>query len=179
VHSLLEQIARLRITLDWDDVRTELRKQNARITATIRAAGVGPQQAAQIAQQALDIALNATRDSAGQWILSPHETAQSEVRLASVVDNEVRNIQVDRLFRAGATPLSEGNDHWWIIDYKSAQSADVNGSERSLILERLRPLFAPQIAAYAEVLRKLHGPTAKINAGLYYPRMSLLDWWEI
>lgn len=179
VHSLLEQIARLRITLDWDDVRAALRKQNARVAVTIRAAGVGQQQAAQIAQQALDIALNATRDSAGQWILSPHETAQSEVRLASVVDNEVRNVQVDRLFRAGATPLGGGTDHWWIIDYKSAQSADGSGSDRSLVLERLRPLFAPQIAAYAEVLRKLHGPTAKINAGLYYPRMSLLDWWEI
>jgi hypothetical protein len=46
-------------------------------------------------------------------------------------------------------------------------------------LARLRPLFAPQLEAYARVLRNLHGEDAIIRAGLYYPRRSLLDWWEI
>jgi hypothetical protein len=40
-------------------------------------------------------------------------------------------------------------------------------------------LFAPQLATYADVLRKLHGADAPIRAGLYYPRMLLFDWWEI
>ena len=80
--------------------------------------------------------------------------------------------------RAGAAPLSNVGDHWWIVDYKTAQSDGGDKSNPALILERLRPLFAPQIQAYATVLRKLHGPAARINAGLYYPRMSLFDWWE-
>jgi len=42
-----------------------------------------------------------------------------------------------------------------------------------------RPLFAPQLQAYAQILRNLHGPDATIRAGLYYPRMLLLDWWEL
>jgi hypothetical protein len=46
-------------------------------------------------------------------------------------------------------------------------------------LAKLRPLFAPQIQEYAAMLRKLHGTDAPIRAGLYYPRMLLLDWWEL
>lgn len=177
-HSLLEQLARMRSTLDWNAVRTALPDFGGRITAAIRAAGVNPQQAAELAQQAIDIALNAANDPIGQWILSPRADAQSEVRLAGVVDNEVRNIQIDRVFRSGAAPLSDDGNHWWIVDYKTAHSDGGTDSNPALILDRLRPLFAPQIQAYAAVLRKLHGPAAKINAGLYYPRMSLFDWWE-
>jgi len=29
------------------------------------------------------------------------------------------------------------------------------------------------------VLRSLHGVDAVIRAGLYYPRMLALDWWEV
>jgi hypothetical protein len=47
------------------------------------------------------------------------------------------------------------------------------------VLPKLRPLFAPQLEAYAEVLRNLHGKDSHLCAGLYYPRMLLLDWWEL
>jgi hypothetical protein len=43
----------------------------------------------------------------------------------------------------------------------------------------LRTLFAPQLVTYGRILRNLLGADAVIRAGLYYPRMSLLDWWEI
>ena len=43
----------------------------------------------------------------------------------------------------------------------------------------MREIFAPQVNAYAELLRKLHGADAPIRAGLYYPRMFLFDWWEL
>ena len=46
-------------------------------------------------------------------------------------------------------------------------------------LPKLREFFAPQLEAYAEVLRNLHGSGAPVRAGLYYPRMLLFDWWEI
>ena len=39
--------------------------------------------------------------------------------------------------------------------------------------------FAPQLEAYAAILRNLHGKSALFRAALYYPRMSLLDWWEV
>ena len=46
-------------------------------------------------------------------------------------------------------------------------------------MPKLHSLFAPQIEAYAQVLRNLRGQDAVIRAGLYYPRMVLLDWWEL
>ncbi len=179
VHSLLEEAARLREMLNWDETRLELAKSQARAVAQVRSAGVDQRQANQFAQQAIEIALNATRDSTGQWILSPHADAASEVRWAGVINGGMRTVQVDRVFRAGKTALSEGGDCWWIVDYKTAHASDLDGSSPETVLPQLHTLFAPQLHAYAEVLRKLHGNDVQINAGLYYPRMLLFDCWEI
>jgi ATP-dependent exoDNAse (exonuclease V) beta subunit len=83
---------------------------------------------------------------------------------------------VDRIFRAGTQPQSEGEECWWVIDYKTAHTET---EAPAAALAQLRPIFAPQLAAYAEVLRKLHGKEEKIRAGLYYPRLGQFDWWEL
>ena len=64
----------------------------------------------------------------------------------------------------------------WIIDYKTAHADNLDPAAS---LSQLRPFFAPQLEAYAKVLRSLHGADSVIRAGLYYPRMLLLDWWEL
>jgi ATP-dependent exoDNAse (exonuclease V) beta subunit len=179
VHSLLEQIARLRENLDWDKTRSAIASGQAKVAAEIRSAGLDPDQANRIAKQALEIALKATHDPAGQWILSPHDEAASEVRWAGVVKGEVRTVQIDRVFRASATPMSKEGECWWIVDYKTAHASEIEKADAPDVLQRLRALFAPQLQTYAEVLRKLHGERAQIHAGLYYPRMLLFDWWEI
>jgi ATP-dependent exoDNAse (exonuclease V) beta subunit len=176
VHALLEQLAQLRTTNDWNAARAALGRLEPRIAAQVRASGVDPAQAVKIAAQALALALNASRDPNGQWILSPHADAVSEVRWAGVVAGLLSTVRADRVFRAGLTPRSEGQQAWWIVDYKTAHADDL---DPSAALPQLRPLFAPQLEAYAEVLRKLHGPNAPIRAALYYPRMLLLDWWDI
>ncbi len=104
-----------------------------------------------------------------------HLDEASEVRWTGVIAGNLRTVQVDRLFRAGLNPLSTGNEAWWIIDYKTAH-ADI--SDPTAALPLLRATFAPQLEAYAAVLANLHGKNTTIRAGLYYPRMSLLDWWE-
>jgi len=43
----------------------------------------------------------------------------------------------------------------------------------------LRRVFAPQLEVYAKFLRNLHGADAAVRGSLYYPRMGLLDWWEM
>jgi ATP-dependent exoDNAse (exonuclease V) beta subunit len=175
VHTLLEDLARLREKLDWDSARNALRNREPGIAAQVRTAGIDPSKAAQIAAQALGCVLGASHDPVGSWILSPHAAAASEPRWASVVAGRLHTVQVDRVFRAGAKPQEEGEDCWWIVDYKTAQVEDGN----SAAVTQLRPLFAPQLEAYAEVLRKLHGQGEKIRAGLYYPRMAQFDWWEL
>ncbi len=176
VHKLLEELARLRVTQDWDTVCAALTQFEPRIVAQVRAAGVKQGHAKSIAATAFDIALKASNDAHGRWILSPHADAASEAAWTSVVAGKLRSVRVDRIFRAGLEPGSEGDDAWWIIDYKTAHA---DGLEPSVALPELRRLFAPQLATYAAVLRNLHGKHSPIRAGLYYPRMLLLDWWEI
>jgi ATP-dependent exoDNAse (exonuclease V) beta subunit len=175
VHRLLEELARLRETLDWNSAGEALQRFQPRIAAQVRAVGIKQSKAAEIAAQALQFALNASHDPVGQWILSPRLNAESEVRWAGVVAGSLRTVRVDRIFRAGRAPISEGEDCWWIIDYKTAHA---DHADPAAELPELRALFAPQLEAYAEVLRNLHGKDASIRAGLYYPRMVLLDWWE-
>ena len=176
VHKLLEEIARLRIARNWPSARAGLEQYRSRILAQIRSAGVSPAQAASIATQAYEFVLKASQDPHGQWILSPHVEAASETGWAGVVAGNLRLVRVDRLFRAGPEPFVEGDDCWWIIDFKTAHADNLAPAAK---LQEFRTTFAPQLEMYAAVLRNLHGADARLRAGLYYPRMSLLDWWEI
>jgi len=176
VHSLLEETARLRTTLGWPATREALLQRQPRIIAQLRAAGLRPSQAESVAARAIESALAAARDPHGQWLLSPHAEAASEAAFAGVLGGAVRTVRVDRLFRAGLEPLVEGSDAWWIVDYKTAYANDL---DPAVALPELRRLFAPQLETYAAILRRFHGADALLRAALYYPRMSLFDWWEI
>jgi ATP-dependent exoDNAse (exonuclease V) beta subunit len=176
VHTLLEELALLRTRLDWEAARSSLRPFEPRTAAQVRAIGVNQTQSSQIASEALQLALKASHDPIGSWILSPHSGAASEASWAGVVANQLHLVRVDRVFQAGPTPGAKGEDCWWIIDYKTTYAGNLDPAEA---LPRLRELFAPQLEAYAGILRNLHGGDAQLIAGLYYPRMALLDWWEI
>jgi ATP-dependent exoDNAse (exonuclease V) beta subunit len=176
VHALLEELARLRAKLDWPAARSALRHFDSRIAAQLCGLGVDPPQAEHMAAQALQHALNASSDPIGSWILSPHLSAVSEAGWTGVVAGQLRTVRTDRVFQAGAEPGSDGDDCWWIIDYKTAHAENI---DPALALPEFRALFAPQIEAYAQILTSLRGPGAPVRAGLYYPRMAAFDWWEI
>jgi len=176
VHALFEELSRLRATGDWPAARTAIQHCEPRIAAQARASGLDPAQASQIAAQAVQLALKASLDPIAQWILSPHADAASELRWAGVVAGSLRAVQVDRVFRAGLNPRSEGREAWWIVDYKTAHADHL---DPAAALPELRELFAPQLEAYATVLRNLHGQDTVLRAALYYPRMLMLDWWEL
>ena len=176
VHKLLEELARLRFSLDWDASLAALENIRPRITAMVRATGISITRAEEVASQAFDIARSASRDSFGQWILSPNSEAVSESGWAGIAGGDLRLVRVDRLFRAGLEPLKAGENALWIIDYKTAH-ADKFDTQSAL--PAFRAIYAPQLQAYADVLRNLYGSQVQLRAGLYYPRMSLFDWWEI
>jgi ATP-dependent exoDNAse (exonuclease V) beta subunit len=176
VHALLEELARLRLSHDWPAARSALHNFEPRIAARLRSLGIDLAQAATLASGALQLALNASDDPTAQWILSPHTGAAAEVRWAGVIGSSVSTVRVDRVFRAGLIPQSDGEQAWWIVDYKAAH-ADVPAP--SAALPGLRTLFAPQVETYARILRNLQGRDTIIRAGLYYPRMLLFDWWAI
>ena len=176
VHKLLEELARLRAGHEWAEARVALEQFRPRILSLVRSAGLAPAQAEKIASQAFDCAFGASHDKLGQWILSPHADALSESDWAGVVNGDLRRIRVDRLFRARPEPLGMGDQALWIIDYKTAH---VDRPDPEKILPAFRIAFEPQLKMYAALLRNLYGPDSPIRAGLYFPRMSLFDWWEI
>jgi ATP-dependent exoDNAse (exonuclease V) beta subunit len=176
VHSLFEELARLRATNDWQASRGALGKFQPRIAAQIRAVGIAPLEAEKIAANAFQLVHDASLDSTAQWILLPHADAASEVCWTGVVAGRLSTVRIDRVFRAGLTPQSDGQNAWWIVDYKTAHGDNL---DPAVALPQLRALFAAQLEAYAKVLRNLHGADAIVRAGLYYPRMILLDWWEL
>jgi ATP-dependent exoDNAse (exonuclease V) beta subunit len=177
VHAFLEELSRLRIELDWEAARSALQKFEPRIAANVRATGVDRRTSSNIAAEALQLALDASHTPQGRWILSPHADSESEVRWAGIVAGGLRTVRVDRVFRAGLVPAEGGEQAWWIIDYKTTY-AD-HGDDPASALSQLRPLFAPQLESYAQILRNLHGQDATLRAGLYYPRMLQFDWWEL
>jgi ATP-dependent exoDNAse (exonuclease V) beta subunit len=176
VHTLLEELARLRTKLDWEAARAALLRLEPGIVAQARAVGLDEPVAARIAAEAHQLVLKASHKPIGSWILSPHAGAASEAGWTGVVRGGLRSVQVDRVFQAGPSPCTEGEDCWWIVDYKTAHADNMDPAQA---LPELRQLFAPQVEAYSELLRKLHSAETRILAGLYYPRMLLLDWWEL
>ena len=180
VHALLQQFAQLLVSQTRETALATLTRQQPRIAATIRAAGVEQATASRIAAQAMQIVFQAAGDPLAQWILTPHADAASEARWTGVVAGSLRTVQVDRVFRAGPAPqtiaASPGEETWWIIDYKTAHE---DGLDAASALPGLRRQFAAQIEAYAAVLRNLRGARIRLCGGLYYPRMALFDYWQL
>jgi ATP-dependent exoDNAse (exonuclease V) beta subunit len=182
VHELFQHLAQLLAAETNAVARKSLARMQPRIAANLRAFGIDTGQADRMAAQALEMVLRAADDPRAQWIQAAHADAASEARWTGVVAGGLRTVQVDRVFRAGPTPQSaDDNSTWWIIDYKTAdyKTAQGDGLDLNSALAELRGEFAPQIEAYAKVLRNLHGADATVRGGLYYPRMVLFDWWEL
>jgi ATP-dependent exoDNAse (exonuclease V) beta subunit len=190
VHALLQDLAGRLITEPREVALAALAREQPRISALIRAVGIDSAQSNRMAAQAIEIVRQATADSLAQWILAPHHDAANEVRWTGVVAGSLRTVQVDRVFRAAPIPElattsthdgplrkdTRPEDTWWIIDYKTTHGA---GPGTAALLPELRRQFAPQIEAYATVLRNLRGVDIQICGGLYYPRMALFDWWPL
>ncbi len=182
VHELFQRFAESRVTQTQEAAQASLASLAPRIAARLRASGIDAAEAGRIAAQALEIVRRAADDPQARWILGPHADGANEARWTGIVSGKLRTVRVDRVFRAGPTPhIRDSENTWWIIDYKPAEckNAEKNGPELKAELSELRRIFAPQIEAYATVLRNLHGIEARVCGGLYYPRMLLLDWWEL
>lgn len=119
-------------------------------------------------------------DAEARWILEEHPGAESESSWTGRnLDGSLRNLRADRIFRGGARPLEPGDACLWIVDYKT--SVPRGGESAEEFLARERALYAPQLLAYARVLRAAKGDDGPMRLALYYPRLESgqrLDWWE-
>ena len=143
-----------------------------RVQAVLRSAGVSPNTAAQLTREVLAALHKTLNSDIGAWILHPHPAGATEFALISVADRR-QSIRLDRTFRAGPEPLAPGQDHLWIIDFKTASHSD---SGLQNFLTRQRELYAPQLEQYAQIMRN-RNPETEVRVALYYPSIAHLDWW--
>src|ERR1019366_8484348 len=110
-----------------------------RLLAELRASGISLSEAGKIVEEAYKVTLRAAVEPIGRWILAPHKNAASEVRWTGLLSGELRQVQlrqvqVDGLFKGGNKPLSRADEPaepvWWIIDYKSGASTETLTSEQ-------------------------------------------------
>lgn len=120
-------------------------------------------------------ALTATlHDPHGLWILSAHKDASSEHALTSWQE-ELSNLRLDRIFRAGPEPLQPGDQYLWIVDYKTTRNTSLQRNE-FLLQERAK--YAAQLETYGRTVLPVTD-AAHIRLGLYYPLLAEFIWWPM
>ncbi len=169
VHSLLQRLGSDLQTIDPSALRP-------RAHSLLRAAALTGEALRSATDTVTNLLLACAADPVCQWILAPHPDAQSEASWSGTLPGEgarLRTLRADRIFRAGPSPHTEGSEFFWIIDYKTGSA-----TPGALFLASERALYAPQLNAYARVLRALHGADISLRLGLYYPAITTLDWWD-
>lgn len=110
---------------------------------------------------------NIMADQKGRWILSPHLNSCSELTLTYVVENEYKQIVIDRTF------IDEDGIRW-IIDYKTT---DYFGEDLEEFLDHEVIAHRPQLDCYAQVMHQLE-PNRPIQLGLYFPLLAAWREWK-
>jgi ATP-dependent exoDNAse (exonuclease V) beta subunit len=174
IHALLERLSRLFVKnsgISGTEIRALLQPQ---ASAMLRAAALPTEQTATTLADILAASESAAADPVGRWLLSPHSGAQSEASWTGWVDGRLLTLRADRVFRAGAEPLQEGMDCFWVVDYKTSS---YSGSDVAGFIAEQRAFYEPQLASYGTALRKLHGEELQLRFGLYFPRIGRLEYW--
>jgi len=145
-----------------------------RITAFLRSHGLSPHAVEQLSARVQNALYSTLRDPAGVWVLSNHKDGFSERALTSWQD-ELSNVRLDRVFRAGPEPFAPGEDYLWIVDYKTTP---FTSSSKEEFLAREQEKYAAQLETYARTMLDTVAP-ASIRLGLYYPLLPGLTWWAL
>ena len=191
IHAFLEHLARLRVRMSVEKAAVAMEDEMPGIVAEIRSHGLPLPAAERLVQDALAVARGALMHPVGAWVLAPYPDAVAEARWTGLVRtgeaDSLRTLRPDRVFLAAAPEtLGLGSAPvWWIIDYKTSHADAKNGAEQDF-LESHRLQHIDQLAAYAQMLRRLHGRDSvleadgdalEVRAGIYYPRLQLFDHW--
>jgi ATP-dependent helicase/nuclease subunit A len=170
LHALFESLA----SLPSEDARRDIQKSlphwKTAATAMLHHAGLHHRELDAELKAILAMLRAATSDPEGHWILGRRPFARSESSWTVTDDSAQKILRCDRVFLAGAEPLSEGEDHLWIVDYKTAE-----GDTTFLVDEQKR--YEPQLQSYAAALREATASTLPVRLALYYPALPRLLWW--
>ncbi len=171
VHAFLEVVTkRLAHGVSTEEMLKEVAGWEQRISTVLRGDGLSSARAVRLASRVRLAIENMLRDAEGLWILGAREEAFSEFALTSWTEAR-RSVRLDRIFRAGATPLATGDECLWIVDYKTTTHG-ADGVEEFLTGERAK--YGAQMEAYALMMKQA---SHEVRMGLYYPMLPRLVWW--
>ncbi len=182
VHGLLEDLTGL-VGISGDgisgEVVQEVRGWRERAFTLLRAFGQARAEAESQSAEVVNALLGVLGDATGRWILGARAGAETEVSWSAWTHHEdggetVKTLRGDRIFYAGETPGSAGETHLWIVDYKTARAG---GAGIDAFLQEEKEKYQPQLEAYAEVMRKVHGESVPVRLALYYPLLKRMVWW--
>ena len=173
VHALLEySVNRIASGSSVSDLERELSNHwHPRIRALLLAQGVAPGDLPRGADRVRNAMERTLASPVGQWILDKHPESSSEFAVTEWV-NAPRRSRVDRIFRAGERPLSEGLSQRWIVDYKTSTPGHTSLTE---FFGNEQAQHRGQLERYAAVLR--NGGETEITLGLWFPLLARLVWW--
>jgi ATP-dependent helicase/nuclease subunit A len=172
LHSFLEQVARRRAEGDdWAMLQAWARATGPRIERLLLAGGVPPSRVSRYAPNVLQLLQTALASENGRWILDSHPHALTEYPITAWNGEACTSFRVDRVFPAGSAPLSEGESHWWIVDYKSAALA---GKQLEAFMTTQTAAYAEQMLRYAHALRAALNDARPIRCALYFPALDLI-----
>jgi len=162
VHRWLQRIAEDGLA-GWDAARVRALRQAFRdelVACGLEADAVeaAAERVAAILGQTLD-------DPRGRWLLSPHDAAESELRLTGADADTIVNIVMDRTF-------VDEHGVRWIVDYKTGGH---EGADSEAFLDREQERYRTQLERYAALMKARDGRPIKL--GLYFPLLK--GWREI
>ncbi len=183
IHSVLELLAvRIAAGTPASELPGQLPELTPRISTLLRSNGLPPAEVDRLTRDARTALEHLLRDPDGVWVLSAHADSAAELALTAQGSADWRegadltSVRVDRTFRAGAAPHSPGEDHLWIVDYKTAAHGS-KGVDEFLASERA--IYAPQLENYAQILARTQGVApSQIRLGLYFAAIPRLLWWH-
>jgi ATP-dependent exoDNAse (exonuclease V) beta subunit len=159
MHSELERLARLG-TAAIPDL-----PQRQRVCALrLRELGIEPAAADQSAGRVVARLTALVDEEQARWLLfTTHPQAASEVALSGLLDGELRNVVIDRMF-------VDANGTRWIVDYKTGVHGG-GGIEEFIARERQR--YTAQLGAYARLAARLG--KEPVRTALYFPWLGVFS----
>lgn len=175
VHSFMELLADDLASGDSSaDLLIEIEGWDDRIITVLRSHGLSPKAAEELTGPVKRALASTLNDPVGLWILSAHKDAFSEQALTSWQE-DLTNLRIDRVFRAGSEPLLPGDSCLWIVDYKTTSCTNKDVEE---FLSQEQQKYAAQLETYGKTM--LAGTeTASMRLGLYYPMIPAFRWWTM
>ena len=180
IHAFLEPLAHiLQRNVEESAVKQAIERLEHPIRLQLQQSGHQIRDAQAEARHIQAILQNVAGDAPGRWLLSAHAVPVSgsgfEVPLTALYENVLRSIRVDRMFLAGAAPMTGGDNCLWIVDFKTA-SHGLRALDEFLAAEREQ--YAGQMQTYAGIVQTVYPHYKEIRLGLYYPLLPRLMWWS-